>query len=237
MENLLIQMKEGKKNYLWAGIVGGFTATTCCIAPIVLVLLGFGTAVSMAVMHQFHIVSIVSGIVLMILISLYLVKRKSGTCNINAVKQSWKSITIAILIMGSSWAVINYLIIAPVAASVYNRLPVEQKPLGNLKEMAESHGMPEMANIVVEPEMEGKKLIVLEIDGVFCGSCSPSIEYDVKSVLGVLKVETSGTTMTVKYDSDITSKAVIVASIHDPYSATIISEDKIDLNGVDKDKY
>jgi|TARA_B100001964_G_scaffold231522_1_gene286253 copper chaperone CopZ len=222
-----MKMKKLKdKNYLWAGIIGGFTAATCCIAPIVLILLGFGTALGMAVMHQFHIVSIVSGIILMLLLSLYLIKRKSGICNIKTIKQSWKGIAIAIIIMIVSWAIINYFLVSLVASMVYGNLEVKQKPLGNLKEMTESHDMPGMADMGVMPEGEGKKLIVLKIEGIFCGSCGPALVYDIKSILGVLSVEQSGSRVSVTYDSNITSKKVIIASIHDPYSAKIISEKK-----------
>ena len=94
-------------------------------------------------------------------------------------------------------------------------------------EMAESHGMPEMKKIKVIPEKEGMKILHLEIEGVFCGSCGPAIQYDVKSILGVKEVSQEGSKMIVKYDSDVTSKDVIVASIHDPYSAKIISEEKV----------
>jgi len=219
--------KNSQKGTLLAGIIGGFTATTCCIAPIVIVLLGFGTALGMAVMHQFHIISIVSGIVLMALISLYLVKRESGVCDFNSIKQNWKGISIAIIIMVMGWYVINYLMIAPVAAAVYGNLDLNQKPLGNLEEMADKMNMPEMADIEVIPEMQGKKIIVLEIEGIFCGSCGPALEYDVKSIQGVLEVEEiARTRMAVTYNSDITNKEIILASIHDPYSATIISEEK-----------
>jgi copper chaperone CopZ len=217
-------MKKDKKDYLLAGILGGFTATTCCIAPIVLVLLGFGTALSMAVMHQFHLVSIVSGVILMALISLYLVKRKSGVCNIGSIRQNWKSITVAVVIMVISWVAINSLVVETVATKVYGDLPVQQKAIGNLKEMAASHGMPEMANIKVVPENEGMKQIALDIEGVFCGACGPAIQYDLRSVLGVESVVRDGSIVTIKYDSDVTSKDVIVASVHDPYSATIVSE-------------
>jgi copper chaperone CopZ len=126
-----------------------------------------------------------------------------------------------------SWIAINYLVVESVATKVYGDLSIKQKPLGNLKEMAESHGMPEMANVEILPEGEGKKLIVLEIEGIFCGACGPALEYDVKSILGVSEVERSGSTLSVTYDSDITSKNVIVASIHEPYSAKIISEVKL----------
>ena len=219
---------KDKKQYWLAGVLGGFTATTCCIAPIVLILMGAGTALSMAVMHQFHLVSIVSGIILMILVSLYLVKRKSGVCNVKSMKENWKSVTIAFVIMVVSWFILNGVVVGTVAAKVYGDLDVNQKPLGNLAEMAESHGMPEMANVEVVPEMEGKKLINLEVQGVFCGSCGPAIQYDVKSISGVLEVVTEGRIMSVTYDSDVTSKDVIIASIHSPYSAKLVSEEVID---------
>mgnify|MGYP001992122373 CR=1 FL=1 len=227
MENTEQKNKEKKKSYLWAGIAGGFTAVTCCIAPVVLILLGFGTAISMAVMHQFHLVSIVSGVILMILISLYLVKRKSGVCNISTMKKNWKNIAYAIIFLAVSWVILNYLVVAPVAGLVYGNIPVNQKPLGNIKEMAEIHGMPEMADIEVEPEYEGKKKLLLNIEGVFCGSCGPAIEYDLKSILGVLEVERLSNGVSLIYDSDVTSKDVIIAAVHDPYSAKILSEEKI----------
>ena len=217
--------KTNTKSSLFAGIAGGLAATTCCIAPVIIVLLGLGTAFGMAVMHQFHIVSIVSGIVLMILISLYLVKRESGVCNINSIKQNWKGISIAVISMVIGWFVIN-LIIGIIATNVYGNLEVNQKPLGNIQEMADSHGMPEMADIKIIPENEGEKLIILDIEGVFCGSCGPSIEYDIKSITGVESVNRSGKRMFIVYNSDITSKDIILASIHKPYSAKIISEEK-----------
>ena len=219
----LYNMKQAKN--LWAGILGGFTATTCCIAPIVLIVLGFGTALSMAVMHQFHLVSIVSGIVLMILISLYLIKQQSGVCNLKTIKQNWKGISVAAIVMIIGWFVLNYLIIGSIASVVYGNLDVTQKPIGNLVEMAESHGMLEMADIEVIPENKGKKSIDLEIEGVFCGACGPAIEYDIKSISGVLETKRSGTKVSVIYDSDITSKDVITASVHNPYSAKIVKEE------------
>tara|TARA_Y100000310_G_scaffold340439_1_gene436241 strand:- start:9030 stop:9689 length:660 start_codon:yes stop_codon:yes gene_type:complete len=216
-------MVNGKGN-LWAGIVGGFAATTCCIAPVVLILSGFGTAFGMAVMHQFHIVSIVAGIVFMLLLSLYLIKRKAGVCNLQAVKQNWKGVAIAIVIMVVSWTAINYLVVQTAANIVYGNLEVEKKPLGNLQEMALSHGMPEMAEIEIIPENQGEKMLILEIDGVFCGACGPAIEFDLNSIQGVIEVTKKGKQMEIIYDSDVTSKDVIVASVHDPYTASIVLE-------------
>jgi len=222
-----MEKSKDKKNSLWAGIAGGFTAVTCCIAPVVLVILGFGTAFSMMVMHQFHIISIVSGIMLMLLVSMIIIKRKSGVCNPKTMKQNWKIISLAVISMVASWAAINYLVVGPVAGMVYENLQVEKKPLGNLREMAEEMNMPKMTDIEVVPENEGKKLIVLEISGIYCGSCGPALEYDVKSVSGVIKVKQSGSKITVTYDSDITSEEVIIANIHDPYSAKIVKEERL----------
>lgn len=220
--------KTNYNDYFLAGIVGGFTAVTCCIAPVVLVLLGFGTAFSMMIMHKFHLISIVSGIILILLVSLIAIKRKSGVCNIKTTIQNWKIVLFAIIFLVVSWAAINYLIVAPIAGMVYGNLQVDKKPIGHLKEMAEAMNMPKMAEIEVVPENEGKKLIVLEISGIYCGSCGAALEYDVKSVSGVIKVERSGSKMTVTYDSDITSKDVIVANIHDPYSAKTVKEKKLE---------
>jgi hypothetical protein len=205
-------MVNGKGN-LWAGIVGGFAATTCCIAPVVLILSGFGTAFGMAVMHQFHIVSIVAGIVFMLLLSLYLIKRKAGVCNLQAVKQNWKGVAIAIVIMVVSWTAINYLVVQTAANIVYGNLEVEKKPLGNLQEMALSHGMPEMAEIEIIPENQGEKMLI-----------GPAIEFDLNSIQGVIEVTKKGKQMEIIYDSDVTSKDVIVASVHDPYTASIVLE-------------
>ena len=219
---------KSKKEYWGAGFLGGFTITTCCIAPLVIILLGFGTALGMAVMHQFHIISIVSGVVLMLLLSLYLIKKQTGVCNATSIKQNWTKIALSVGILVVSWIAINYLVVAPTAAVIYGGLPVEQKPLGNLEAMAETHGMPEMAEIEVIPEGEGMKVVVLEIDGVFCGSCGPAIGYDLRSIRGVTEVVQEGGVARITYDSDVTSKDIIVASVHDPYSATIISEERLD---------
>ena len=215
-----------KKQFLFAGVLGGFTATTCCIAPIILILLGFGTAFGMAVMHQFHLISIVSGIVFMILLSLYLVKRKTGVCNLTSIQQQWKSLTFTLFMMIISLLAINYLLIAPTAAVVYGALPIQQKPLGNLPELAETHNMPAMLNIDQTPEGKGIKKLTLEIEGIFCGSCGPAIEYDLNSVLGVNKIEREGAIATITYDSDQTNKNVILAAIHDPYTAKLIKEEE-----------
>ncbi len=215
------------KSTLWAGIVGGFTAVTCCITPVVLVFLGLGTAFSMMLMHQLHYISIVSGFILMLLITLMIVKRKSGVCNLNTMKKNWKIFPIAIIVLFASWAFINYLVVAPLAGVVYGDLEVQQKPLGNLVEMANEMDMPSMANIKIVPEMQGKKSLLLKIEGVYCGSCSAALEYDVKSVAGVISSKLDGDKLDLVYDSDVTSKDVIIANIHDPYSATILDEKKI----------
>jgi copper chaperone CopZ len=181
----------------------------------------------MTVMHQFHIASIISGVILMLLLILYLIKRKSGVCNVKTIRQNWKGILIAVIIMIVSWIIINYFIVSAVASIVYGNLEIKQKPMGNMKEMAESHNMPTMKNIEIVPEMQGKKILQLKIEGVFCGSCGPSIEYDIKSILGVIKTVSYGGSIFVTYDSDVTNKDVILAVIHEPYSVKIISEEKI----------
>jgi len=215
---------KGKKRYLVPGLVGAFTGITCCVAPVILILLGFGTAVSMAFMHQFHIVSVFSGVILMLLISLYLIKRKEGVCNVKTMKSNWPSIIASVVTMIVILLAIDFLIVSPIATVVYGNLEVEQKPTGNLAEMAASHGMPEMANIEVVPENQGEKMIVIDVKGVYCGSCGPAIGFDLRSVLGVNKVEQEGNVFTVYYDSDVTSKDVIMATIHAPYSGKIIEE-------------
>ena len=203
----------GLKDFIKGSVLGGFVATICCIAPIVLILLGFGTAISMTVMHNFHLASIVSGILLMLLIVFYVIKRKSGACNATTIKQNWKGITITIIFMVGVWAFFNYLIVAPVASLVYNNLEVNQKPLGNLVEMAESHGMPELADIKVIPENEGIKILNLKIEGVFCGSCGPALGYDVKSILGVIEVNQEGDEMVVIYGDVYESNGKVVLQL------------------------
>ena len=220
-------MEEGKKKYVLPGIVGALAAVTCCVAPVVFVLLGLGTAVSMAFMHQFHIVSVVAGVVLMLLITLYLVKRKSGVCNAASMKENWKGIVTAVVLMFLMYMAIDRLVVAPLADRVYGNLEVTQQPLGNLPAMAESHGMPEMAALEIIPEGEGEKLINLRVDGIYCGSCGPAILYDVRSVAGVIEVEEDGKHLAIRYDSDVTSKEVIMASIHDPYTPVLLSERKL----------
>jgi len=212
-----------KKHFVFAGIAGGATGVLCCVAPVVLVLLGLGAALGMMVMHHFHTISIVSGVIFMILLSLYLVKREHGVCNIRTVKKSWQQLALAAVVMVVSLFAINYLVVYPAAAVVYGNLEVEQKPMGNLADMGEMHGMEMHMEIV--PEGKGIKQVMLEIEGLFCGSCGPAIEYDLKSIEGVVDTEKKGISkMIVTYDSDVTSKDVIVAAVHDPYSATIVEE-------------
>jgi|TARA_Y100000034_G_C6756733_1_gene336762 copper chaperone CopZ len=107
-----------------------------------------------------------------------------------------------------------------------NNVTVISYPKRN-KKLAEFIGMPEMANIEIIPENEGEKLIIFDIEGVFCGSCGPSIEYDLRSITGVESVDRSGKRVFIVYNSNITSKDVIIASVHSPYSAKIISDEKI----------
>jgi copper chaperone CopZ len=223
--------KQGKKSakglFGAAGFFGGLTATLCCVAPVVLVLLGFGTAFSMMIMHHFHTISIVSGLVFMVLVILFAVKRDTGSCSVDGFKKKGPAIALTILFMVISYFAINYLVIEPVAAMVYGDLEVEQKPLGNLPEMAELHQDLEMAAIEVIPENLGMKRVDLKVDGSFCGSCGPAIEFDIKSISGVTEVEATDGGFFVTYDSDVTSKDVLVASVHSPYSASIRSEEEL----------
>ncbi len=207
-----------------AGIAGGITAVTCCIAPVVLVLLGFSTALGMSIMHRFHFISIVSSIILVILLTLFLIKRKSGACNSNSIRNEWHTLAIVGVAMIASWLVLNYLIISPLASIVYAAIPLQQKPLGNLEEIAKMHKM-NLPEIKVIPENEGNKKLLLQIAGIVCGSCGPAIDYDIRSITGVLSVQENKDTFTVFYDSNTTNKEIILGTVHEPYTVKILSEE------------
>ncbi|MDP6293202.1 MAG: heavy-metal-associated domain-containing protein [Candidatus Woesearchaeota archaeon] len=222
---------KGKKHYLEAGILGGLTAIVCCVAPVVLIILGVGAATAMAFMHEFHTPAVVAGIILVLLVSLYAIKQKAGVCNMKTIGQHWQQIVFAFAIMLVAAYGLNFFVVEPIADAVYGNLEIEQKPLGNLVEMAESHGMPEMADIEVVPEGKGIKQVTLEIDGLYCGSCGPAIMFDLKSISGVQNVDRVGNKAVITYDSDVTSKDILVATVHTPYTASIIGEVCIDTHG------
>tara|TARA_Y100000310_G_scaffold291005_1_gene318598 strand:+ start:7196 stop:7852 length:657 start_codon:yes stop_codon:yes gene_type:complete len=217
----------GNKKYLLPGLVGGITGVLCCVAPIVLVLLGFGTAFAMMIMHHFHYISIISGVILMLLISLYLIKRQTGTCNLKSIKQQWKTIATALLIMIVTLFAINYLIVLPFATVVYGNLEVEKKPLGNIVEIAELHHMEQMVDIDTTPENQGMKELTIGVKGLYCGSCGPAISFDFISIEGVEHVDNSLSEFIVTYNSDITNKHIIMATIHEPYTGEIVEEKKV----------
>jgi hypothetical protein len=217
-------MKAAK--YWVAGAGGGLIAAFCCISPIVLVLLGFGTALGMALMHKFHLLSIVTGIVFMLFLSIYLIKRKAGVCNITTMRKHWNILGFAVLIMVAVLFGLNYLVIAPVASVVYGNLPVNQKPLGNLEAMAAAHSL---ALPDTTPEACGNKSLLLRVEGIFCGSCGPAVAYDIKSILGVKEVYQEDGLMSVMYDSGVTNKNVILAGFHEPYKAKILEEKCLEL--------
>ena len=204
------------KSVAAAGVAGGIAGLFCCITPVVLVMLGFGTALGMSFMAKFHFASVVSGIVLVVLVLLFVIKKKHGTCTIKNAGKEWKQIVLAFGIMIGMFLGVNYLVVAPIAASVYGGLPVVQSEFGAMGAMHES---------VVVPEMKGVKAITFEVQGLFCGSCGPGIEYDIKTIQGVSSVVEEGKMFVVTYDSDVTSKATILAVVHEPYTAMLMNEE------------
>ncbi len=215
--------KEAWAIALIAGVLGAITALTCCVAPVVLVGLGFGAATSMAIMERFHAPSIVSGAILLLLLSLYFIKRKAGICNRRTVQSSWRPIVAAALIMAASVFVLNNFVVEPIASAVYGHLEVRQEPFGNLPEMMTAHHMEAMLP-EAKPENLGQKRIEMQLEGIYCGSCGPAIEYDIKNIKGVLSTGRNRDMISVEYNSNITSKEIILSTIHSPYSATVLSE-------------
>ncbi len=208
-----------KKRYFLTGIISGITALTCCIAPVILVLLGGGTSIAMMIMHQFHTASIVSSLLLMSLISLYIIKKKEGICNLKTIKKNYKGILVSLVIMILTFLVINYLVVAPIAGIVYSKLKVTKVEEGNETKSSQ------FQKINITPENKGIKIIKLKVEGIYCGSCGPAIEYDLKNLQGTIDVErTSTNVFTIKYNSSRISKEIITSKIHDPYVVQIIYE-------------
>lgn len=112
-------MKKEDKKLLYAGGIAGAIASLCCIGPIVLVLFGLaGVSTALSIGKFTWLFTTLALIFFGVAVFLYLNKRKC--CNINGLRENWKSIVISFVVLVVFLILLKYWL-APLLAQVVYR--------------------------------------------------------------------------------------------------------------------
>lgn len=112
-------MKKEDKKLLFAGGVAGMIASLCCIGPVVLVLFGLaGVSSALSIGKFAWLFTTLALIFFTAAILLYLSKRKS--CNAKGLKENWKLIVIAFVVLVTFLILLKYWL-APLLAQIAYR--------------------------------------------------------------------------------------------------------------------
>ncbi len=182
------------------GIKAGVISSSCCILPLVLVILGLGSIGTALKISQYRIYFI--GLSLIFLISsLFLYFKKNKSCHAVNKKMFVGTAIITQLLI---FILLFYALAPIIAQSVYSK---------------------SSTNTFVTKSSNTRK-IVLEIDGMTCSSCAYGIEYQLKQLDGIIEanVSFSESIGEIIYDpSKISEEQIIKSKIFTaPYSAKII---------------
>lgn len=102
------------------GVAGGFIASLCCLGPVLLVGLGL-SGVSFALSIGKYTWLFLTLGTIFLLTSMFFYYRKKQCCNTTSIKQHWKQILIAFVIMVGVLVIIKYWLATYLAQLVYGR--------------------------------------------------------------------------------------------------------------------
>ncbi len=109
-------MKKEDKTLLYAGGIGAFIASLCCLGPVIIVLLGLGSISTALTIGTYSWLFTSLAIIFFVLaITLYLKKKKC--CNVNGMQRHWKIIIGGFIILVILLIVLKYWF-APLLAEV-----------------------------------------------------------------------------------------------------------------------
>jgi len=111
-------MKKEDKKLLYAGGIGAFIASLCCLGPVIIVLLGLGSISTALSIGKYSLVfSTIAVLFFVSAIILYL--RKKKCCTVKGAQQHWKIIIIGFVILALLLVFLKYWLAPLLAAKVY----------------------------------------------------------------------------------------------------------------------
>ena len=170
------------------GILSAFTASLCCVGPIVLIALGLGGLGVGAVIGKYHWYFILAGIVLLTFgWRTYLKEKRS--CDAEGCEMKGKGMTRNILIAASALVLI------------FTAINIHTYAFGGAKELTSEQGTH----------------VSIPVKGMTCAACEMTIESALKKHPGVYesKASTRNKNVLVAYDPNETSLDEIIATINE----------------------
>ena len=217
------EIKEG----ISEGIFGGFLSSLCCVGPLIIVLLGFGSVSFALSISQYRPYFLGLGILFIILaIGLYL-NKKNKTCSINCfsvegIKREKTYIISLVLSMVIIYFLALYVLVPAISPMIYSHAVAKEQRTNQ-----KISGEIENSNIDLN---ENLNKLNLKINGMTCTGCSAGIQSILLTLEGVVdaKISYQEGTGEVIYNQDIITKEEIVNSdaFTGQYSAEIISDKK-----------
>lgn len=112
-------MKKEDKKLLYAGGIGGVIASLCCLSPVILVMFGLAAVSTALSIGKFTwLFTTLALIFFGVAVVLYLTKRKC--CDAKGLKENWKPIVIAFIVLVIFLILLKYWL-APLLAQVVYR--------------------------------------------------------------------------------------------------------------------
>ncbi len=245
--------KSVKKGIL-SGTGSGIVTTLCCVGPLIIILLGFGTFTLALSVSQYRPYFIALGILFLIL-SILLHLRKKNCCHIEGLKRERLFIISAVLSMGIVYLGALYVIVPAISPLVYedsrdsnpvsgDASPEISNKLQNQETYeTETYESYENASEPVKHSDEGgedtslslQHKLILKIGGMTCQNCADIIEGGLRELDGVVDVEVSYPEEIgeVIYDpGKITKEQIVesdVFSAETGYTAEIISDEQVEI--------
>jgi len=197
--------RRHKTEAVGIGVVSGIIASTCCLGPVFIVLLGLSSLSAALSLTQYQPYFLVLSIIFMAgAVWAYLRKKNQGHCDVHVIRRNKSFIAVVVIAMLSFYVVALYLVMPAVTPYIYGNVGDSSNP---------------------QPARSLRRA-TLRIYGMTCPSCADAVESLIKQKDGVVSVSVNyfqGTGEVVYDPAKITTEEIVNAI--QPYTATIV-EDK-----------
>ncbi|MCQ9204880.1 MAG: mercuric transporter MerT family protein [Omnitrophica bacterium] len=172
------------------GILSAISASICCIGPIILIALGFGSLSLGAVINKYHGAFLTVGILLILFSWIRYIKEKKN-CHIKKCQMENKKITLITLIITTS--IVSFFLILNFYTYAARPLVVDSFTL-----------------------LADTKTVLIPVKGMTCFTCEVSVSSALKRVNGVISVRASAKEgiALVNYEPDKTGLSQLIKAIN-----------------------
>ncbi len=194
------------------GILGAFVAVTCCIGPLVPILLGVGSATALFGLDRYKPWFIGLGLLILGLASWYAVRKQNRCCAEKSVARNARMVATIFGIGIGTYLLLQYVAVPALSSVASSKIAASQ---GSANQSAERSRNAESQEVT------------LIVEGMTCAGCSVGVEAAFLEVPGVLsaKVDWKTGKATVRIDPKTAqAEDLLNADVEDQYSLRLTDE-------------